>query len=244
MQRVGQKTKLLTGDFDSIVSRDQERPARRHEVEMVEIGEVEHLEVDADRLRRRSMPGAWRRPRQACRRPPMLAQLVGVAPIAAARRSNSASSSPQHSTSAADQVIDAGSRSIASQAAATLARLIAEQVDVGERRLNSAAYSRGQRRRPCGSLAADDDRRSAGLDRLGQCRRLVQLPGRALERERLAGRCVPETVDDRQLLLEVVEALGDARETGCRTPRARPRTSRRRGRARPDRPTSGRHRRR
>ncbi len=75
-------------------------PPRRHQVQVVEVGEVEHLQVHPLRRPPRRSGRGRRPPRPACR-PRRAARSSSTSrPIAAARRAISASSLPTHSTSA------------------------------------------------------------------------------------------------------------------------------------------------
>jgi hypothetical protein len=89
------------------------------ERDVVEVGEVQHLEVGA--------LGAGFRSSSTSR------------PMAAARRAISASSRPTQTTSAAEVTKDAGSRSIASHAARTRARPSTNAPSSRKARFHSAA---------------------------------------------------------------------------------------------------------
>ncbi len=109
------------------------------EVEVVEVGEVEDLQVDALRAgvapahqSRGDLVGRAGGPvRRATRRAP------GRSPRRVGRRS--ASSSPQHTTSAAENVMVAGSRSIDSHAARTRSHCWPKKSTLTNGVLNSAA---------------------------------------------------------------------------------------------------------
>ena len=120
------------------------------EVEVVEVGEVEHLQIDPLRAgslpRRRSLPAASSAVPADARSPQLVAARVRSPRRAGA---NSASSAPTAATSAAEKTIDAGSRPIAAHAARTPVALLDEAARSGANgRLNSAAIRGGEARRP------------------------------------------------------------------------------------------------
>ena len=208
---------------------------------MLKVGEIEDLKVDpvdtgvdptAQRCRRLvDRPGGtvaaqlvWyraRSPRPVARHPPRRRQRTPPLP-------STTPSSP-------------GQRSIFYQAAMTGSRCSANASTGTNAKSNSDAYYSRQRRCPLRSLATHDDRRAARLDRFRERGRVGDDGSASPSNEYVSptGRA-PQPGDDRELLLEPVEARRRVAGTGCRTRCARPRTSRRRAPARPDRPTSGR----
>ena len=99
------------------------------QVQVLEVGEVEHLEVHPIGTGGSRMRPAAPTPRRGARRGSSLRSSSGVRPIAFARRSNSFSSAPTQVTRAADHRIVAGSRPAASQAARTRSSWPAEVGD-------------------------------------------------------------------------------------------------------------------
>ncbi len=169
--------------------------------QVVEVVEVEDLQVHPLEPRpRRSRPGS-RAPGRAYRWPRSGAgRRRGAArwrrPAGPAR----ASSAPQHSTSATDHTRSSGSRSIASQAADTLAFCSREHVDRGEGQVELVGVAGGQPGRAGGPVATDDDGRPAGLAGLGQGRRPHHRVVLALEGVLRVGRRAPQAGDDLELL--------------------------------------------
>ncbi len=106
---------------------------------MLEVGQVEHLEVD------RVAPASANRPRvsTACAGEPATPFATSSStsrPIDAARRATSAPVAPTHSTSAELKVIVAGSRPTSAQAARTPSKSLAASSAEVNGVLNSAAY--------------------------------------------------------------------------------------------------------
>jgi hypothetical protein len=87
-----------------------------------------------------------------------------------------------------------------------------EVVDARERRVELCRVRGSEARRSLRTEATDHDGRARPLHRLGQARRVLHRVVRAGERERLALGHTPQTGDDRELLLEHVEALTGRRE--------------------------------
>ena len=102
----------------------------------------------------------------------------------------------------------------------------------------------GEGRRALRAAASDDHGDPAVLNRLGQRRGVDRLVVRPRVGEALADRRCPQPGDQRQLLLEAVEALAEGRKRDSVGTGARPRTTRLRVPARPALRTSGRPRRR
>src|SRR5688572_6575467 len=87
--------------------------------------------------------------------------------------------------------------------------LLGEPLDRHERRVELGGEASGQRRGSPRASSADDDRHAAGLDGLGQRRRVGDGPDRARVVEALPERRRPEPGQHLELLLETVEALAE-----------------------------------
>ena len=186
-----------------------------------------------------------RRTARSCRRPPagvparpFSRSSAGSRPIAAARRSSSASSAPTQSTRALDQRIVGG---VAVRRLAGLpdpGELRPGRRLVDERQVELVGVRRGQRGRALLADAADEHRR-LGLAPAWAAR-ASRSPGSARPSKEKPPVGRPQPGDDRELLLEPVEALAGARERDAVLRVLLARTSRRRCRARPGRRSSGR----
>ena len=107
----------------------------------------------------------------------------------------------------------AGSRPIASHAARTAANAARGLLGALERReVELVGIAGGQRGRAARTGATDEDRWMRLLHRFRERRAVGELVVRAGEGERLADRRLPDPGDDRELLLEALEALAERRE--------------------------------
>ena len=194
------------------------RELRRHlggdQLEVVEVGQVEHLQVEAgdpgplpprpelvDDLGHGARRGRTARARRPCGRSPPPA------------RATSASSRPDAGQLGhrADQLrrVAADARAGARRRARTAPRPSSTDANGTLNSVANRAASAGVRRLP---LAADDHRRVRPLHRLGQGGRVDDRVVRAGERVPLPRRRPPQAGDDLQLLGEPVEALAQRRE--------------------------------